>query len=94
MSLKQRIAALEKRLADRGKEQQSINITFLVLTQADEQDPRFFTWDVEEEAAGQQSPALSFGGVVRLYARTGEQFKALTKQYKAAQSNTTITVHY
>lgn len=85
MSLKTRIAALEKRLAERGKDDRAIGITFLILTQADEQDPRFFTWETEEATQDRLSSMLSFINVVRLYARTGEQFKALTEQYEAAR---------
>lgn len=94
MSLKHRIAALEKQFAAKGRAEQSVSLTFLLLTQADEHDPRFMTWSVEEAPEGRQSPVLTFGGVVRLYAKTGEQFRTLTEQYQAAQTNDILTVTY
>ena len=87
MSIRSRLAALEKRVAARNSpENQPVRITFMVMSVVPPDDERFFTWEVAEQPALTDNARVVFGGAVRLFATTAEQFKELRLQVEASLS--------
>lgn len=97
MSIRARLAALEKRMAESKARQEAAKpllVTFCVMARVDEQDERFYTWAVTEPADTEARGAMFYGGTVTFYCASAEQFRALKAQYDAEQHPRIISVFY
>lgn len=94
MSIKARLAALEKRLAATGANDKPFRITFSILTVVSEDDERFYSWQVTDTSGTIDSPRLTYGGAVTFYAANQAQFEELREQYQAEHDAKSLLVAY
>ena len=97
MSIKARLAALEKRIAAAEAQAASDKpflITFSIMTVVSEDDERFYTWQVTDTPGAIDSPRLTYGGAVTFYAANQAQFQELREQYQAERGDKSLLVTY
>lgn len=97
MSIKARLAALEKRIAAaeaQAAADKPFRITFSIMTVVSEDDERFYSWQVTDMSGAIDSPRLTYGGAVTFYAANQAQFKELREQYQAEHDAKSLLVAY